>query len=107
MALCGLHLLLKNLRTITTCRLDLLLDQCPHLCPGLKTGDTGHGNWVGDGIVPVASALAQDEQGDVLSAPLLKRVMLKDISHLALLDDERVYQELRTWLGIDKLLITH
>jgi hypothetical protein len=51
--------------------------------------------------------LAQDEQGDVLSAPLLKRVMLKDISHLALLDDERVYQELRTWLGIDKLLITH
>jgi hypothetical protein len=64
-------------------------------------------NWIGDGIVPVASALAQDEQGDVLSAPLLKRVMLKDISHLALLDDERVYQELRTWLGIDKLLITH
>jgi pimeloyl-ACP methyl ester carboxylesterase len=64
-------------------------------------------NWIGDGIVPVASALAQDEQGDVLSAPLLKRVMLTDISHLALLDDERVYQELRSWLGTDKLLIKH
>lgn len=61
-------------------------------------------NWIGDGIVPVASALAQDEKGDVLSAPLLKRVMLTDISHLALLDDERVYQELRSWLGTDKLL---
>ena len=64
-------------------------------------------NWIGDGIVPVASALAQDEQGDVLSAPLLKRVMITDISHLALLDDERVYQELRSWLGTDKLLIKH
>lgn len=63
--------------------------------------------WIGDGIVPVSSALAQDEQGDVLSAPLLKRVMLTDISHLALLDDERVYQELRTWLGTDKLLLKH
>jgi pimeloyl-ACP methyl ester carboxylesterase len=63
-------------------------------------------NWIGDGIVPVASALAQDEQGDVLSAPKLKRILLNDINHLRLLDDERVYQELRAWLGTDRLLIT-
>jgi hypothetical protein len=62
-------------------------------------------NWIGDGIVPVSSALAQDEQGDVLSAPKLKRVLLTEINHLRLLDDERVYQELRSWLGTDKLLI--
>ena len=63
-------------------------------------------NWIGDGIVPVSSALAQDEQGDVLSAPKLKRVLLTEINHLRLLDDERVYQELRAWLGTDKLLIS-
>jgi pimeloyl-ACP methyl ester carboxylesterase len=62
-------------------------------------------NWIGDGIVPVASALAQDEQGDVLSAPKLKRVLLNDMNHLALLNDERVYEELRQWLGINKLLV--
>lgn len=61
-------------------------------------------NWIGDGIVPVSSALAQDEHGDVLTAPKLKRVLLSDMHHLALLDDERVYDELRQWLGVDKLL---
>ncbi len=58
-------------------------------------------NWIGDGIVPVSSALAQDAQGDRLHAPKLKRVLLNDIHHIAILDDVRVYQELRQWLGIE------
>jgi pimeloyl-ACP methyl ester carboxylesterase len=57
-------------------------------------------NWVGDGLVPVDSALAQDEQGDVLTAPKLRRVFLPDMSHLAIMSDERVYTELRDWLGV-------
>ncbi len=57
-------------------------------------------NFIGDGIVPVSSALAQNQGGDVLSAPQLKRVLLHDIHHIAILDDARVYDELRDWLQI-------
>lgn len=59
-----------------------------------------HYHTLGDGLVPVNSALAQDEQGDILSAPTVTRVILQDISHLAILSDERIYQQLRLWLKL-------
>ena len=56
-------------------------------------------SWIDDGIVSVSSALAKDAQGDMLSAPQLKRVLFK-INHIAIINDERVYQELRVSLDI-------
>ncbi|GAC1379882.1 MAG: hypothetical protein NVS3B3_22510 [Aquirhabdus sp.] len=47
--------------------------------------------------------MAQDERGNMLSAPQLKRVLLNDINHIAIMDDERVYQELRQWLKMKKV----
>ena len=55
---------------------------------------------VGDGLVPMSSALAQDDQGDVLFAPKVTRVTLNDMSHIAMLSDERIYQQLRQWLKL-------
>ena len=55
---------------------------------------------LGDGIVPMSSALAQDEQGDVLFAPKITRVTFDDMSHIAMLSDERIYQQLGQWLKL-------
>jgi pimeloyl-ACP methyl ester carboxylesterase len=73
-----------------------------HLMLATAWSDLHTENFIGDGIVPVSSALAQSADGDVLSAPQLKRVLLKDINHLGILDDARVYTELRNWLPLDR-----
>lgn len=71
-----------------------------HLLLATAWSDAHTNNWIGDGIVPVSSALAQNDHGDVLTAPTVKRVLLNDINHIAILDDARVYGELRGWLGM-------
>ena len=77
-----------------------LVENVSHLLLATAWSQAHTENWIGDGIVPVSSALAQDERGDLLSAPQLKRILLNDINHIAILDDERIYQELRKWLEI-------
>lgn len=71
-----------------------------HLLLATAWSDAHTTNWIGDGIVPVSSALARNAHGDVLTAPILKRVLLNDINHIAMLNDRRVYDELRYWLGV-------
>jgi pimeloyl-ACP methyl ester carboxylesterase len=77
-----------------------LIPEVNHLLLATAWSDAHTDNWIGDGIVPVSSALAQDKSGDVLSAPFITRIMLNDINHIGILDDVRVYNELRRWLGI-------
>ena len=77
-----------------------LAPEVNHLLLATAWSDAHTDNWIGDGIVPVSSALAQNQHGDVLSAPQLKRVLLNDIHHIAILDDARVYRELRHWLNV-------
>jgi len=75
-----------------------LIPTANHLLLATAWSEAHTDNWIGDGIVPVSSALAQNNEGDVLTAPTLKRVLLKDINHIAILDDARIYAELRHWL---------
>lgn len=57
--------------------------------------DSAHplGEWFGDGLVTPGSATAHGIGGDVRSA------RLGDIGHMALLNDARVYRQLREWLA--------
>ncbi len=82
-----------------------LVEGVNHLLLATAWSEAHTNNWIGDGIVPVSSALAQDAQGERLHAPKLTRVLLKDIHHIAILDDVRVYQELRAWLGIEQAML--
>lgn len=77
-----------------------LAENVSHLLLATAWSEAHTDNWIGDGIVPVSSALAQDQRGEMLSAPKLKRVLLKDINHIAILNDARVYRELRQWLDL-------
>jgi pimeloyl-ACP methyl ester carboxylesterase len=77
-----------------------LTPQINHLLLATAWSNAHTENWIGDGIVPVSSALAQNDHGNVLTAPNVKRVLLNNISHLAILDDAHVYAELRGWLEV-------
>ena len=55
-------------------------------------------HWIGDGLVPVASALSEDHFPPQHAA--VKRVLLDDVGHLRLLQDSRTYQSLRDWLAV-------
>lgn len=77
-----------------------LAPEMSHLLLATAWSEAHTENWIGDGIVPVSSALALNNHGDVLTAPTIKRVLLNDINHIAILDDARVYAELRDWLEI-------
>lgn len=58
------------------------------------------GDWLGDGLVPISSALGQHEDvARQLEAPQLRREHIHPLGHLALLSDRRVYHILRDWLG--------
>lgn len=82
-----------------------LAPEVNHLLLATAWSEAHTGNWIGDGIVPVASALARNAAGDVLTAPALKRVLLNDINHMAILADKRIYSELRDWLGLNSNLL--
>lgn len=70
-----------------------------HLLLAVHMGSGIEGHWMGDGLVPVRSALGQHIDADrALSAPDLTRRELPAINHMALLADDRVYAELQDWL---------
>jgi hypothetical protein len=55
--------------------------------------------WLGDGLVPVPSALGEHRSGALsLCAPRLERVHLSPLGHIALMSDARVYATLREWV---------
>ena len=55
-------------------------------------------HWIGDGLVPVASALSEDHFPPQHAT--IERVLLDDVGHMRLLQDARTYQSLRDWLGM-------
>jgi pimeloyl-ACP methyl ester carboxylesterase len=58
------------------------------------------GDWIGDGLVPVASALGQHREARMrLVAPHLQRLNFESLGHVAMLGDERVYDSLKGWLA--------
>ena len=60
--------------------------------------DALHSHLIGDGLVPVASALGEhrDARRALLFAPG-RRAIFAGLNHLQLLDDPRVYAQLRAW----------
>ena len=55
--------------------------------------------WIGDGLVPVASALGRHaDPRHALRIPRARQWIATGASHFDLLDDPRVYQRLRDWL---------
>ena len=95
---------LRFAKVTTEETLPPLAKNVSHLLLATAWSEAHTDNWIGDGIVPVSSALAQDQRGEMLNAPQLKRVLLNDINHLAILDDAQIYQELRNWLKITKVI---
>jgi pimeloyl-ACP methyl ester carboxylesterase len=59
------------------------------------TEDVAHpfGEFLGDGLVTLGSATAHEIEGDVQSA------RLGNISHMSLVNDRRVYRQIREWLA--------
>lgn len=67
------------------------------LLAGAINADTAR-NWIGDGLVPVSSALGEHaDPALVLDAPDLTQVELADVDHMALLSDVRVWDALADW----------
>lgn len=55
-------------------------------------------NWIGDGLVPLESALGlHDDPRLLLDAPSLARVDLANVDHMAILGDVRVWDALADW----------
>jgi len=67
------------------------------LLAGSINDDTAR-NWIGDGLVPVSSALGDHaDPALVLDAPDLTQVELQNVDHMALLSDVRVWDALADW----------
>lgn len=70
-----------------------------HLLLAGHLGRDQQRHWLGDGLVPVRSALGQHVESDrALSGQDVTRVELHAIGHMGLLKDERVYTALREWM---------
>ena len=55
---------------------------------------------LGDGLVPLASALGDDaEPARALAIPADRRAIFHGRNHLDLLDRSEVYEQIRAWLG--------
>jgi Alpha/beta hydrolase family len=58
-------------------------------------------SWIGDGLVPVHSALGQHPDGTPsLAAAQLERELLSPLGHIALMSDPRTCAVLRAWLAL-------
>jgi len=63
-------------------------------------GPRGGGAIIGDGLVPVDSALGQHkEPGRDLSLPKSRRWIARSVNHLELLNRREVYEQIRKWLA--------
>ena len=57
-------------------------------------------DWLGDGLVPLASALGRDAKPTRdLRIPASRTWIGRGIHHLDLLASQQVYQQLRRWLA--------
>lgn len=69
-----------------------------HFMLGGTRPGSAPGSWVGDGLVPLDSALGRHASPALtLAAPMLTRVALADMDHLAMLGDVRVWEALADW----------
>lgn len=70
-----------------------------HLLLAAHMGQDASRQWIGDGLVPVPSALGQHpDPARALAGDTVTRVTLPALGHLAILSDDRVYLTLREWL---------
>jgi len=68
------------------------------LSPKTQAGKAA--DWLGDGLVPVASALGRHADGDrELQIPASRQWVARGVNHLDLLSDKGVYRRLRQWLA--------
>lgn len=78
-----------------------LPDGTSHLLIGTTLGEIGQHTPIGDGLVPLSSALGRDEKSTKeLAAEDLKRVHLEDLDHFQLMKHPDVYSQLEDWLGV-------
>lgn len=69
-----------------------------HLLLAAKMRDGHARRWLGDGLVPVSSAMG--EAHFPASHEQVERVVLDNVGHIRLLSDERTYDALRRWMGL-------
>jgi pimeloyl-ACP methyl ester carboxylesterase len=72
-----------------------LAEHVDHLFVAAARSEQGVTDALGDWLVSVESAHARNVHREAA----VRRVLLCDLDHLGLLDDPRVYAELRSWLG--------
>ncbi|MCP5018772.1 MAG: hypothetical protein GY938_26375 [Ketobacter sp.] len=72
-------------------------ENCEHLLLGARKFYEPTNRWLGDGLVPEESAMG----GPHFPAEhaQIRRMMLDDVGHITLLQDERLYDQLRSWLN--------
>lgn len=84
-----------------------LLPTARHLLLAGNLANSSERHFLGDGMVPVRSALGQHvDAGRALDAPDVTRYELEALNHMAMLRDERVYDALRGWLRLPKPLLS-
>lgn len=76
-----------------------LVNHARHLLVAAHMGRAGQRHFMGDGLVPVRSALGQHvEAHRALHAKDVTRVEFEELGHMQLLKDERVYEKLMAWM---------
>lgn len=76
-----------------------LTEHARHLLIAAHMGRGNRRHWMGDGLVPVRSALGQHlDTGKILHGGDITRVEFSQMGHMAMLSDERVYAALQEWL---------
>lgn len=76
-------------------------DRIRHLLVAARIGNDPAKRWLGDGLVPMASAMGEGHFP--LQHAQIMRIMLDDVGHIRLLADERLYVVLGQWLNLPAL----
>lgn len=72
-----------------------------HLLLAARMGDDPAKRWLGDGLVPLASAKGEGHFPPQHAQ--IERVVLDDVGHIRLLADDRLYAALGQWLNLPPL----